>query len=307
MPRLNYHHLFYFWRVATEGNLTKVAKDIHVSQSALSAQIRKLEEVFGTRLFRREGRGLALTDAGRRVLEYANDIFARGEELESLLLQGLEAETQTLRVGMITTMSRNFIDALLTPLMSRPGLTVSLSANSLEGLLDGLARHRLDVALTNADIRGGDEQIWQSQLLARQPVSILGPPDSRPGEEFPNGYDSLRWVVPSRDHEVRRAFDGYCAQWQFTPDIQAEANDMAMLRLLARDSGAISVLPTVVVRDEIRQGVLEEFMVLPSVFEMFYAITVRRSYVPAVLGELLENARRLDETGGSAHTPPSIQ
>lgn len=298
MPRLNYHHLFYFWRVATEGNLTKVAKDIHVSQSALSAQIRKLEDVFGTRLFRREGRGLTLTDAGRRVLEYANDIFARGEELESLLTQGIETDTQTLRIGMITTMSRNFIDALVTPLMTRPGLTINLSANTLDGLLDGLARHRLDVALTNSDIRGGDEQIWQSQLLARQPVSILGPWNCRPSGEFPDGYDELRWVVPSREHEVRRAFDGFCARWQFTPDIQAEANDMAMLRLLARDSGAVSVLPTVVVRDEIRLGLLEEFMVLPNVFEVFYAITVRRSFVPAVLADLLSSAQDLDESPG---------
>jgi LysR family transcriptional activator of nhaA len=96
-------------------------------------------------------------------------------------------------------------------------------------------------------------------------------------------------VLPTREHEIRRAFEGFCARWGIVPDIQAEANDMAMLRLLARDSGALAVLPVVVVRDEIRQRLLMEYMKLPNIFGNFYAITVKRTFVPPMLKRLLDD------------------
>ena len=105
MSRLNYHHLYYFWRVATLGNLTEAARQLHVSQSALSAQIRTLEDNMNTRLFERQGRRLILTDQGQRVLTYAGDIFKRGEELEALVKRGIAPEVQQLRIGVLSTMS----------------------------------------------------------------------------------------------------------------------------------------------------------------------------------------------------------
>lgn len=287
MARLNYHHLYYFWRVAAEGNLTRAAAALHVSQSALSSQIRQLEDSTGVRLFDRSGRRLALTEAGRRVQAYAGDIFAKGEELEALLRSGVEPERQFLRIGMLSTISRNFMDAFVAPLLDQRQVQFSLYAGSLDSLLDRLSRHQLDVALTNSNVQGNQAQIWHSQLLARQPVSVVGPPGLRPATAFPAGYDSVRWVLPSAPSEIRSAFDAFCTVWQFEPDVQAEADDMAMLRLLARDSGALAVLPTVVVRDEIEQGVLVEHLTLKNVFESFYAITIRRSYVPEILQDLL--------------------
>ena len=285
--RLNYHHLYYFWRVASEGHLTRVANRLHVSQSALSAQIRQLEDTVGLRLFERRGRKLLLTEPGQRILSYANDIFTRGEELESLLREGLTPELQSLKIGMLSTLSRNFMDGFLAPLLGNRRIRFSVHAMSLEGLLDALARHQLDVALTNSSVQGSEQQVWQSQLLARQPVSIVGPPEVTPGDPFPDGYRTLRWVLPPPNSEMRSAFDAFCTLWQFEPDIQAEADDMAMLRLLARDSGAVAVLPPVVVRDEIEQGSLTEYMSLPNVFESFYAITIKRRYMPRALSDLL--------------------
>ena len=299
MARLNYHHLYYFWRVATGGKLTKVAEDLHVAQSALSSQIRQLEDSTGATLFDRQGRRLELTDVGRRVLDYANDIFKTGEELEAFLQRGEEREEQVLRIGMLTTLSRNFIDRLIMPWLADPMLRFSLQSDRLENLLDGLVRHQLDVALTNADVRGGDEQIWQSQLLARQPVSIVGPPGKMPGQAFPDGWDAIRWVLPTRENEIRRAFEAFCTQAQFTPVLEAEANDMAMLRLLARDSGACAVLPSVVVSDEIRDGILVEYMRLPNVFESFYAITVKRRFESPALASLLDGFEPLDDETGA--------
>jgi len=305
MARLNYGHLYYFWRVASEGNLTKVAKAIPVSQSALSSQIKQLEEWSGTELFERQGRRLNLTNAGRRVVAYANDIFAKGEELESLLQSGAEPDTQVLQIGMLTTLSRNFIDGLLAPMQDEDSVSFSLHADSLAGLLDGLARHQLDVALTDFDVRGTDDQIWQSQLIARYPIAIIGPASPGPTGAFPKGFDAMPWVVPTKDHEIRRAFEGYCSRVGFTPRIKAEANDMAMLRLLARNSGALAVLPPVVVRDEINQGVLKVWEELPNIFGDFYAITVRRVYESPALRALLSAASENSKTSQSSQADGS--
>lgn len=293
MSRLNYHHLYYFWKVATVGNLTRVAESLHVSQSALSAQIRQLERNMEVKLFERRGRSLVLTESGQRALALAQDIFTKGEELESLLRQGAQSGIQSLRIGVLSTMSRNFVEVFISPLLGNPRVTFSLHARGLVDLLEGLRKHQYDLVLSNVNVasdthlRGSEESMWQSQLLARQPVSIVGPPGRRPGTAFPEGYRELPWVLPGNPSEIRTAFDGFCARWQMEPRIQAEADDMAMLRLLARDSGALAVVPRVVVRDEIQQGTLVEYMTLPNLFENFYAITIKRQFAPEIMSELL--------------------
>ncbi|MGE4368987.1 MAG: LysR family transcriptional regulator [Burkholderiaceae bacterium] len=293
MSRLNYHHLYYFWRVATDGNLTRVAQALHVSQSALSAQIRQLETTMGVSLFERRARTLVLTESGQRVLAYAQDIFSKGEELESLLRQGIEPAVQMLRIGVLSTMSRNFVKALVSPLLQDASVRFSLHSADLTHLLDGLSKHQLDLVLSNVNVaadsalRGGGRRLWQSRLLARQTVSIVGPPGDRPATRFPQGYREKRWILPGRSSDLRTAFDGYCAVWGLDPVVVAEAEDMAMLRLLVRDSGALSVLPPVVVRDEIQQGTLVEYLAVPNVYENFYAITIKRQFVSSALNRLL--------------------
>ncbi len=288
MNRLNYHHLYYFWRVAVTGNLTKVAGDLHISQSALSAQIKQLEHNMSVTLFERVGRRLLLTDTGKRVLAYADDIFAKGEELQSFLTKGIVSEAQHLSIGVLTTLSRNFVESFISPLLTKPNVSFSLSSLSMSNLLNSLANHELDLVLTNRPVSlDQPDAQWQTKLISRQPLAIVGPKKSKITTPFPIGYDNVRWVLTNKTTETRMAFNAHCASWQYHPDVQAESNDMAMLRLLARDSGALSVLPPVVVKDEIEQGILEEYQRIPDIYENFYAITTRRKFVPDVLLELM--------------------
>jgi LysR family transcriptional activator of nhaA len=293
MKRLNYHHLYYFWRVATEGNLTRVARNLHISQSALSSQIKSLEDAMDVKLFERRGRSLILTENGQRTLSYAQDIFSKGEELEALLRKGVQPEIQSLRIGVLSTMSRNFVEAFISPLLNNPQVRFSLHSKGFPELLDGLSKHHFDLALANVNVLsntgpdGSEGALWQSHLLARQRISIIGPPGSEPGTAFPEGYREFSWVLPAHPSDIRTAFEGFCASWQMEPRVEAEADDMAMMRLLARDSGALAVLPGVVVRDEIREGKLTEYMTLPNVYENFYAITTKRRFVPQVVRDLL--------------------
>ncbi|HMU66571.1 MAG TPA: LysR family transcriptional regulator [Cellvibrionaceae bacterium] len=293
MSKLNYHHLYYFWRVAKQGNLTKTAASLHISQSALSAQIRQLEASLGVELFSRASRALHLTDSGQSALAYAEEIFTRGEELESLLSQGIQPAVRRVRIGVLTTMSRNFVESFIEPLIRRPNTQYLLQARGQVNLLNALASHEFDLALTNIQVQGGQAELWQCQLLARQPIAILGPPQLPLEKVFSKRYEACEWVAPVADSPIRSAFDSFCAQQQFKPRIVAEADDMAMLRLLARDTGALAVMPEVVVKDELSQGKLVNYLTLPNAFENFYAVTVKRQLPNPLVSELISRGIKL--------------
>lgn len=290
MAKINYHHLYYFWRVALSGSLTKTAEQCHVSQSALSQQIKQLEDNMNVKLFDRIARQLVLTDMGKKVLVYADEIFTTGEELASYIKNGGIEKRRHISIGVLTTLSRNFTESFISPLLLEPNVTFTLTTRGMTNLLNGLTNHEFDLVLTNRSVNRQDEDAdWQNQLVSRQSVSIIGPADLKPSTPFPQGYEQFKWILPSQITEIRSSFDGFCATKDFKPNILAEADDMAMLRLLVRDTGAVTALPSVVVKDEIASGKLAEYQVLSNIYENFYAITARRKFVPEIVNFILSS------------------
>ena len=289
VPRLNFHHLHYFWAVAKEGNLTRAATHLHVSQSALSAQIRQLEEQLGQPLFARVGRSLQLTEAGQLALGYAESIFASGNELMALMREGRRDERQVLRIGAVATLSRNFQENFLQPLLARDDVELVLHSGNLLELLARLRVHTLDLILSNQRVHASTDNPWRCQRIARQPVSLVGKarPDAKPFR-FPQDLADTPLLLPGRDNDIRAAFDLMCEQRGIRYRLRAEVDDMALMRLLARDSDSIALLPSVVVQDELRSGRLVEHGVVPDLYENFYAITVRRHFEPPLLKALLQ-------------------
>jgi LysR family transcriptional activator of nhaA len=286
MARLNYHHLHGFWAVAKEGHLTRAAQRLHVSPSALSTQIQQLEDALGQPLFERQARTLKLTEAGRVALGYAESIFAAGTELVSVLREGRGPGRQVLRIGAVATLSRNFQENFLRPLIARDDVELLLQSGGLDELLGRLQVHALDLVLANQAVEGTGEAAWRSRRIARQAVSLVGPPAVEPFA-FPDDLATRPLLLPSRAHGIRAGFDLWCEQRGLRPNVRAEVDDMAMLRLLARDAGAPALVPTVVVQDELRSGVLRELAVVPGLHEQFYAITVKRHFTPPLLKSLL--------------------
>nr|WP_288453706.1 LysR family transcriptional regulator [uncultured Pseudomonas sp.] len=285
MRRLNFHHLHYFWAVAKEGNLTRAAQTLHVAQSALSTQIRALEEQLGHALFIRSGRNLLLTEAGQLVLDYADSIFALGSELQ-MTLQGALQANQQLRIGAVATLSRNFQENLLRPFLGRGELRIVLESGGLNDLLERLALHKLDVVLTNQAVSSDAQRSWRCRLLDRQSVCLVGPPRAD-GFDLQRDLQQARLIVPGRSSDIRSQFDLFCDRHSLRPDICAEVDDMAMLRLLARDSGDMALLPAVVVQDELQAGVLQLYAEIPEIAEQFFAVTLQRHFNLSILEELL--------------------
>jgi LysR family transcriptional activator of nhaA len=288
LEQLNFHHLFYFWRVARLGHLTRAAEELHTSQSAVSTQIRQLEDRIGEPLFAREGRRLALTDTGQLVLAYAENIFGLGQEMLGRL-QGRTAGITRLRVGSVATMSRNYQENWIRPLLADPQVVLTLESGLLEGLITRLVQHQLDVVLANETVPADPERPLHCRFLGSQPISLVGPADRWQAQSLriPEDLDGVDIVLPGPRHALRAQFDALCASAGVSPRLRAEVDDMAMLRLIARDSGWLTVLPDVVVQDELRAGILVAVGHSTALQERFYAITTPHRHRIQVLERLM--------------------
>ena len=288
MQGLNYNHLRYFWAVAHEGGLTRAAGRLNLSQSALSVQIQKLEHQVGHALFERVGKKLVLTEAGRIALDYADTVFKAGDELMTTLRGQPLASRQVLRVGALTTLSRNFQLEFLRPLVGRPDVELIVRSGNMRDLLAQLEAHAIDVVLANSAAPRDARSSLRNHLLAEQPVSLVGRP--RPGQRrfrFPEDLQTEPILLPSLDSDIRVAFDRLLELSGIRPTILAEVDDMAMLRLLAREREGVTLVPPIVVRDELKSRVLVERYRISEVTETFYAIIQKRRFPNRLLAELL--------------------
>ena len=298
MAELNYHHLRYFRAVAHDGNLTRTAERLNLSQSALSSQIRKLEERLGHALFERRGRQLHLTEAGRIALDHADAIFATGEELLGTLKEAGRAR-QAVRVGALSTLSRNFQIGFLRPLLGRPDVEVILRSGTPAELYRGLGALNLDIVLTNSPPARDAATAYLSHRLDEQRVSLVGTPDLVTGGDLSDLLGTQPVILPTAESSVRIGFDALTDRLDIRPQIAAEVDDMAMMRLLAREGVGLAVLPPIVVTDELANGRLIEADRLPGIAETFYAVTMERRFPNPLVRELL----RASGSGTAEATP----
>jgi len=292
LEQLNFHHLLYFWRVAKVGHLTRAALELHTSQSALSAQIRQLEGRLGEVLFAREGRRLVLTDTGQLVLSYAENIFGLGQEMLGRL-QGRSEGMTRLRMGSVATLSRNYQENWIRPLLAdHPSVVLILESGLLEGLLARLAQHQLDVVLANETVPADPDHPLHCRFLGSQAISLVGPASIWTAHSLrvPEDLDGIDITLPGPRHALRAQFDALCASAGVTPRLHAEVDDMAMLRLIARDSGWLTVLPEVVVQDELRSGSLVTVGQSTQLQERFFAITTPHRHRIEILERLLSRS-----------------
>jgi len=286
---LNYRHLEYFWATAHDGNLTRTAERLNVSQSALSVQIKKLEERLGSALFERRGRTLHLTEVGRIALDYADTIFAAGNEMLGVL-QNAERPRELIRVGSMATLSRNFQIEFLRPLRERSNVEIVLRSGSTMELLRGLESLNLDIVLLNQPPPKDTMSPFISHRLAEWRVSLMG---SKAHRKSASSLEELLReqpvLLPTTDSNIRLGFDSLVSRLSITPIIAAEVDDMAMLRLLAREGIGMAVIPPIVVRDELKAGQLFELTTLPDIAETFYAVTLQRRFPNRLVEELLQS------------------
>ena len=288
MSSLNLHHLRLFRAVAREGTLTRAARALNISQSAVSTQIKSLETSLGHDLFERRGRNLVLSEAGRIALDHADEIFRAAEDLTATL-RAAGGKRKVLRIGALATLSRNFQIGFLRPIVGRDDVEIVLRSATQESLLHGLEALSLDVVLTNLVPARDASSPYLIHRLAEQSVSLVGTPAraSPKHEGIKNLLSTQQVILPTPESSLRAGFDAMVERLGIVPRIAAEADDMAMMRLLARADAGVAIIPPIVVQDELASGTLVELARLEGITEVFCAVTVQRRFPNPLLTEVL--------------------
>jgi LysR family transcriptional activator of nhaA len=258
---------------------------MNLSQSALSIQIKQLEERLQHDLFERKGRSLVLTEAGRIALDHADRIFATGADLIATLARSDEIRPP-LRVGALSTVSRNFQMQFLRPVLQGGEADVSLKSGGAAELYAALRALALDVVLTTEAPHSDTGSDFIAHRIAEQPVGAIGTPERLHHATLSELLSHEPLILPN-EAAIQTGFDSLVARLGITPHILAHVDDMAMVRLLARENAGVAIAPPVVLQDEIASGRLVAAPFDLDIAERFFAVTIERNFPHHLLAGLL--------------------
>jgi len=289
-PRLewvNYHHLLYFWVVAREGGLVPAGKVLRLSHPTLSAQIHALERQLDEKLFTKVGRKLALTDMGRVVFRYADEIFTLGREMVDTVKGRATGQPLRLNVGIVDVVPKLVVRRLLQPALSLPEVVkIVCYESTYEKLLADLALHTLDIVIADAPVPTSSSVRAFNHLLGETGVTFFGAPSlaRRFRRGFPRSLDGAPMVLPIENTTLRRALNQWFARQDVKPRVVAEFEDSALLQVFGADGLGIFAASTVVEDEVCRQYGVSVLGRAAEVKERFHAVSVeRRLKHPAVV------------------------
>ncbi|MBI2372457.1 MAG: transcriptional activator NhaR [Deltaproteobacteria bacterium] len=287
MEWLNYHHLLYFWVVAKEGGLAPAGKVLRLAHPTLSGQIHALEEALGEKLFERSGRRLALTEVGRVVFRYADEIFSLGQELMETVRGRPTGQPVRLRVGISDALSKVVVARILAPALALPEpVRLTCVEDDHERLLSSLSTHSVDVILSDSPVAPGSPVRAFGHLLGECGVSFFATPEllrNSPGE-FPGLLDGAPVLMPLENQTLRRGLEHWFSDLGIRPRLVAEFEDSALEKMFGSTGLGFFPGPTVVAREIERQYGVRSVGRTDTVKERFYAISAeRRLKNPAVV------------------------
>ncbi len=287
MDWLNYHHLLYFWVIAREGSIKKACEVLTLSQPALSAQLRTLEDAIGEKLFSRVSRKLILTDVGKVVYRYADEIFSLGRELTSTLKGYGTQRPIRLVVGIAEVVPKMVAYKLLKVAYKQfEHMKIVCWEGRLERLLGELALHALDIVLTDTPVPPSVSIEAHSHLLGESGVTLFGPEDlaSHYRWKFPQSLNGAPFLLPTPNSILRRGLDDWFRKYGIEPLIVGEFEDGATMQAFAQEGHGLFPGSSVVESEITRQNQVQKVGRITGLRERFYGITVeRRLKHPAVL------------------------
>ena len=288
--RLNYQHLYYFWAVAKEGGVSRACEKLHLAQPTISGQLAVFERAIGEKLFHREGRRLILTDTGRTVFHYAEEIFALGRELTNTLEGGISERGLRLSVGVADAMPKLIAYRLLEPVLHLPEpVQIVCYEDKAERLLAEISLHGIDLVLSDIPATPLAGARTFNHLLGESTVAVFGTKElaARYRPNFPRSLDGAPLLLPTLSTALRRSLDQWFDAEDLRPDVQAEIEDSALIKTFASAGVGLFVAP-VAVEMEIRHRYgAEPIGRIDAVRERFYAISPQRKLKhPAVLAIL---------------------
>jgi LysR family transcriptional activator of nhaA len=294
MQRINYQHLFYFWHVVTEGSITAACKKLHLAQPTISGQLTVFEQAIGEKLFYKQGRKLQLTDTGRIVFHYAEEIFALGRDLGNTLKGLPTGRALRLSIGIADALPKLVVYRLMQPVFQLPEpVQIYCYEDKIERLLSDITLQRIDLVLSDTPLTSSSNVNIFNHLLGESPVTVFASAELaaiyRPN--FPRSLSGAPFLLPTNNTALRRSLDQWFDNENIRPNIQAEIEDSALIKTFGKGGMGLFVAPTIVEAEIKRQYMVEMVGNIESVKERFYAITVRRQLKHPAVTAILDNAR----------------
>lgn len=292
---LNYRQLHYFWVVAKTGSIVRACEQLNLTPQTISGQISLLEQTYGIELFRRVGRQLELTEAGRQALPYAEQMFQLGGELETMLRARPNEQQIQFRVGVADVVPKSIVYRLVAPTMalSEP-IRLTCREDKLERLLADLAIQRLDLVIsdspmpTHLDIKGYSQKLGECGIsfFATTELARLH------GEDFPRSLHGAPLLIPGQETVVRSRLLRWFAEQQLQPRIIGEFDDSALMQAFGQSGSGIFIAPSVIADEVQQQCEVQLIGQTDAVTESFYAISVERKVKHPGIVAITEGARR---------------
>ncbi|MCW8141007.1 MAG: transcriptional activator NhaR [Planctomycetota bacterium] len=278
MDWLNYHHLLYFWVVAREGSIARASEVLMLAPPTISSQIKDLELTLGEQLFTRSGRRLVLTDVGKLVYRYADEIFTVGRELLDTLKGRPTGRPLRFVVGIADVVPKLIAHRLLRTTLSLDNVRLICRENTSDVLLAELAVHGLDLVLSDSPIGAGVKVRAFSHLLGESGVSICAAPRlaSSLRRRFPRSLDGAPFLLPTEGAALRRSLEQWFDREEIRPRVVGEFDDSALLAVFGQAGEGAFAIPTAVEDDARRSYGVRVVKRLPELQERFYAITIER-------------------------------
>ncbi len=291
---LNYKHLRYFWAVAREGGVARASERLHLTPQTISGQLSLLEEHLGVELFTRVGRNLEITETGRLVLSYADEIFSLGGELEEVIHQLPDGRPQLFRVGVVDVLPKSIAYRVLMPALRLPEpIRMICREAGLDTLLAELAVHRLDLILADRPIPPTVSTRGFSHKLGECGVSFFAAKklEKKLTGEFPHCLDGAPLLLPSSGTRMRSGIDHWLDKHRIHPRTIAEFDDSALMKAFGQGGAGVFVAPAAIETEVEWQYRSTAIGRIDTVKEYFYAISVERRVTHPVVSIVVEAAR----------------
>ncbi|MEZ4263673.1 MAG: transcriptional activator NhaR [Polyangiaceae bacterium] len=279
MGWLNYHHFYYFWTVTREGSIARAARALRLTEPTVSAQIHALEQSLGEPLFRREGRGLVLTDAGEIARRYANHIFTLGQEFQAAFAGAAREKKARFRVGITDVIPRQLAFRILEPVLRGDSQYIlTCHSDSPEALLVKLVTHQLDAVICEAPIDPLGSTATFHRLLGECGVTVFGSAtmSAKLRRGFPKSLDGVPFLLPPAETAMRRSLERWFITTGIRPQLRGELSDSALLKTFGRAGIGAFVAPTAVEREVREQYQVRVIGRIPVIRARLYVVSASR-------------------------------
>lgn len=294
MAPLNYKHLYYFWTVAHEGSIAAASKTLHLTPQTISGQLTLLEARLDKALFKKQGRGLALTDVGATVLEYADEIFELGSELTDVLRGIPVVGSSEFIIGASSALPKTIVYKILEPaLRLSHEVKMLCKEGPLESLLADLAVHKVDMVLSDSPVPSNFHVKAYNHALGECGISFFAVSDivKRYKKGFPNSLTQAPMLVPTKQNAIRSSYENWIREMEISPKIVGEFDDSALMKSFGQAGHGIFFMSSLIEQEICRNFNVKVIGRTEEIRHSFYAISAERRIKHPAVQAICDTAR----------------